>query len=59
MLDLKKQLNYEQHIGKAVTVEKTRKKGEKKEDDSTSSTLVPGIGVTQQRYATINFFGCT
>jgi hypothetical protein len=31
------------------------KKGEKKEDDSISSTLVPGIGVTQQLFATTNF----
>jgi hypothetical protein len=54
MLDLKKQLNYGQHIGKVVTFEKPSKEGEKKDDDSTSSTLVPaGIGVTQQ------LFGCT
>jgi hypothetical protein len=42
--------------GKVVTVEKTRKKDEKKEDeDSMSSTLVPGIGVTQQLFATTGF----
>jgi hypothetical protein len=55
MLDLKKQLDYGQHIGKIVTVEKPIKKGEMKDDNSTSSTLVPGIGVMQQLFVTTNF----
>jgi hypothetical protein len=57
MLDLQKQLDYGQHIGNIVTIEKPSKKGEKKDDDSTSSTLVlvPGIGVTQQLFVTTNF----
>jgi hypothetical protein len=55
MLDLKKQLDYGQHIGKVVTVEKLSKEGKKKDDDSTSSTLVPGIGVTQQLFVTTYF----
>ncbi len=49
MLDWKKQLDYGRHIGKVVTVEKASEEGEKKEDDS------PGIGVTQQLFATTDF----
>jgi hypothetical protein len=48
-------IDFEPHVGNVVTVEKTTKKGEKKEDDSTSSTLVLGIGVTQQLFATTGF----
>jgi hypothetical protein len=49
MLDWKKQLDYGRHIRKVVTVEKASKEGEKKEDGS------PGIGVTQQLFATTDF----
>jgi hypothetical protein len=55
MMYLQKQGDCKPHIGKVVTVEKTREKGEKKEDDSISSTLVPGISVTQQLFATTDF----
>ena len=55
MLDLKKQLDYGQHIGKVVTVEKESREGEKKDDNSSSSTLLPGIGVTQQLFVTTDF----
>jgi hypothetical protein len=54
-LHYKKQLDYGQHIGKVVTVEKPSKEGEKKDDNSASSTLAPGIGVTQQLFVTTDF----